>query len=58
MIEKEEWMSRHKNDEKEWEVFKQYCLNCGFKFSKQNGKEVIFAPSYESGEEEKNADST
>ena len=41
MIEKEEWMSRHKNDEKAWKAFKQYCLNCGFKSGKRNGREVI-----------------
>lgn len=45
MIEKEEWMSRHKNDEKAWNAFKQYCLNCGFKSETRNGKEVIFSPS-------------
>lgn len=45
MIEKEEWLSRHKNDEKAWKAFKQYCLNCGFKSGKRNGQEVIFAPA-------------
>lgn len=45
MIEKEEWLSRHKNDEKAWKAFKQYCLNCGFKTGKRNGQEVIFAPT-------------
>lgn len=46
MIEKDEWMSRHKNDEKAWNEFKKYCKNCGFKIDlKANGQEVIFAPA-------------
>ncbi len=58
MIEKEEWMSRHKNDEKAWKAFKQYCLNCGFKSGKRNGQEVIFAPACGLSEEDMNANST
>lgn len=46
MIEKEEWMLRHKNDEKAWEGFKKYCRDCGFKVGvKANGSEIIFAPA-------------
>lgn len=45
MIEKEEWMIRHKVGEKEWKAFKQYCRNCGFKIGKRNNQEVIFAPA-------------
>lgn len=54
MIEKEEWMPRHKNDEKAWNEFKQYCRKCGFKIGlKANGQEVIFAPACGLREEKK-----
>lgn len=50
MIEKEDWIKRHKLGEKgeeAWKAFKHYCLNCGFKTGKRNGQEVIFSPAHE-----------
>ena len=47
MIEKEDWIRRHKNaTEKEWKEFVQYCRGCGFKFGmNKNGQEVIYSPT-------------
>lgn len=46
MIEKDEWMSRHKNDEKAWNEFKKYCKICGFRIAiNANSQEVILAPA-------------
>lgn len=45
MIYKEEWLSRHKQDEKAWNDFKKYCTDRGFGEGKRNGEEVIYAPA-------------
>lgn len=53
MIEKEEWMQKHKAGETEWHAFKLYCLDCGFKSGIIKGREVIFSPIFDPRMEDK-----
>lgn len=52
MIEKESWIKKHKDHpayksysdmEQAWNIFKRYCMSCGFKVKLENGTEIIFS---------------